>query len=346
MADKKVSLILIDKNKLWLYSGATGEILNLDFPTTVMKDMEVLNRDLLIKQFESFLSVHKVDGPRVDIVIAPSLLFIKDFSGIEEPKKEEAIKSFVDNVPFDSTAKTTMHMDKVVRVIVANKDLIILIKHSLEKRKCEVPLILPATVITNVSISSALDPQIAKAVLGQTDSLKAYNLLDTGPAINPLKNITANAADKSHPKRLPLLLSMFGGLISVLIGVAVVTNRQPTIPASQASVVLNPFPSLAKPTIVASPSAIISTLRIDLMRTDQAASKSSQLRTSLKNLGITDLKELVDNTIVLESSQLVFSQAIPVVVQEQIINIVKTVEPVFSTKVVTGLSRDVEIRLK
>jgi len=58
------------------------------------------------------------------------------------------------------------------------------------------------------------------------------------------------------------------------------------------------------------------------------------------------LKELVDNTIVLESSQLVFSQAIPVVVQEQIINIVKTVEPVFSTKVVTGLSRDVEIRLK
>lgn len=346
MSDKKATLILLDKNRLWLYHGTTGEILNLDFPTTVMKDMEVLNRDLFIKQFESFLNVHKVEGPRVDLVIAPSLLFSKDFSGIEEPKKEEAIKSFVDNVPFDSVAKTTMHLDKVVRVIVANKDLITLVKRSLEKRKCEMFLALPATAIANLTISAALDQQTALAVLEQSDSLKAYNLLEAAPVANPLMNITANAADKSHPKRLPLLLSMFGGLISVLIGVAVVTNSQPTVPASQASVVLKPLPLAVKPTIVASPSAMIKTLRIDLIHTDRVASKSSQLITSFKSNGVADLKELVDNAMALETSQLVFSQAVPVPVQDQIITIVKTVEPIFSTKVVSGLGRDVEIRLR
>ena len=346
MSDKKASLILLDKNKLWLYHGTTGEILNLDFPSTVMKDMEVLNHELFIKQFESFLSVHKVDGSHVDLVLAPSLLFIKDFAGIEDAKKEDAIKSFVDNVPFDYTAKTTVHLDKMVRVIVANKDLMTLIKRSLEKRKCEMPFALPATVIPNVTITTGLDQQTAQTILGQFDALKAYNLLEVAPILSPLHNITANAADKSHPKRLPLLLSMFGGLISVLVGVAVVTNSQPTVPSSQASVVAKPLPLRAKPTVTASPSATINTLRIDLIHTDLVASKSSQLQQVLKSAGATDLREVVDNAIVAESSQLVFSQSVPVTTQEQISNIVKTVEPIFSTKVVSGLSRDVEIRLK
>lgn len=346
MSDKKSTLILLDKNRLWLYHGMTGEVLNLDFPTTVMKDMEILNRELFIKQLESFLNVHKVDGPRVDLVITPSLLFSKDFAGIEEPKKEEAIKSFIDNVPFDSIAKTTMHLDKGLRVIVANKDLITLVKRSLEKRKCEMLLALPATVFTNVTVSTALDQQTALAVLGQSDSLKAYNLLEAVPIVNPLMNITANAADKSHPKRLPLLLSMFGGLISVLIGVAVVTNNQPTVPPSQASVVLKPLPLTVKPTVAASPSAALKTLRIDVIHTDQTASKSSQLISSFKRDGVTDIKELVDNATTLETSQIVFSQSVTVPVQDQIIFMVKTVEPLFSTKVVSGLGRDVEIRLK
>lgn len=346
MSDKKTSLILFDKNRLWLYHGTTGEIINLDFPTTVMKDMEVLNRDLFIKQFESFLSVHKVDGPRVDLIIAPSLLFSKDFPGVEEPKKEEAIKSFVDNVPFDSVAKITVHLDKVARVIVSNKDLITLIKRSLEKRKCEMLLALPATAFTNVSVSTVLDEQTAQAILSQLDSLKSYNLLEASPTANPLMNITANAADKSHPKRLPLLLSMFGGLISVLIGVAVVTNSQPTVPPSQASVVLKPLPLAVRPTVAASPSAMMKALRIDLIHTDQAASKSSQLSSSFKSSGVGDLKESIDNAMVLESSQVVFSQTVPVLMQDQIINIVKVIEPVFSTKVVSGLGRDIEVRLK
>ena len=341
MADKKTSLILIDKNRLWIFSAMTGEVLNLDLPTTVMKDMEVLNHELFIKQFESFISVHNLTGSRVVIVMAESLLFNKDFSGIEELKRQEAIDIFVANVPFDSIAQTTVRQDKKVTVIVANRDLIVLIKNSLEKHKCDSTLALPATVFSNLNVAAGLNQQLAQTMISQAEELKAYNLMEPAFVPNSSHSITTDAvSDKSHPQRLPLLLGTFGGLISLLIGVAVVTNSQSTVPPSRASAV-SKTPKIA-PTAVSN----IQSLRLDLIRNDQKASVSSQLKAIFQSNGVTDVRELLDSDGALGSSQIIFSNAVTVSVQGQIINIVKTIEPGFSTKIVTGLARDVEIRLK
>lgn len=347
MADKQQSLLLIDKVRLRLYSGMTSEVFSLEFPTTVVKDMEVLNHELFIKQFESFLSVHNITDSHVSILLAPSLLFTKDFSGIEPTKKDEIIKGFVENVPFDSVATTTMHLDKVLRVIAANKDLIYLLKSSLEKHKCTVPLALPAVVSANIQVANGLNAQVAQAVLGQIEALHGYNLLDPVLPVGTLQNITANAADKQHPKRLPLMLGAFGGLIAILVGVIAVTNQEPTVPNPQASAPAAQTPmQAASPTQSASTSATLQTLKVDIVHNEQAAVLASQLATILKNAGVVDIRDLANNTPVGQASQINFADTVPVTLQEQIATAAKTVDSTVVTKVVTGLSRDVEIRLK
>lgn len=340
MADKKTFLLFVDKNKLWLFSALSGETFNLDIPTTVMKDMEVLNHELFIKQYESFIAVHSVNESRIYIVIATPLLFVKDFSGIEDIKREEAITSFIENVPFDSISKTTMHFDKTMRVIVANKGLITLIKNSLDKHKCEVIQTLPANVFTSLNVINGLDLQTARTILAQADSLRAYNLLDPQPVPNTTHNITVSATDKEHPKRLPLLLGTFGGLLSLLVGVSIVSNSQPTLPPSRAT-------GIAKaPKAIVTVVPNIQSLRIDVIRNDQKATVSSQLKTVLQSSGVSDVREFIDNSASLSASQIIFSNTVSISNQGQIMNIVKTIDPVFSTQVVAGLARDVEIRLK
>jgi len=348
MADNQTSLIYIDKNKLWFYNSATREVLSLDFPVATVKDMEVLNRELFTKQFESFLSVHKIVSSRVNFVISTSLLFLKDISGIEESKKDEAIREFVENVPFDNVANTTVHQDKTVRVIAINKDLLTLLKRTLEKNKFEIGLALPMSLVPNISIHGALDAQTAQLVLGASDGLKMYNLLDPIQVLSPLQSITENAADKKHPKRLPVLLSAFGGLISILVGVAVVSNTQPTIPSSQAKAPpkITPASLLVTPTTVITLSRTLQTLRIDLIHSSQNSSDSARLLSVLKTAGITDVKEVVLNSGALDTSQIIFSQAVPTQLQNQLVSVVKSVFPNFSTRVVSGLLRDVEIRIK
>lgn len=347
MVDKQTILVHLDRNRVWLFKPS-GELLFLDLPTTVMKDMEILNHELFLKQFESFLSVHAVQSNHAYITVSESLLFVKDFSGMEPGKQVEAIKLFVDNVPFDSVAKTEMHLDKVTRVITANKDGILLAKSALVKQKCEVLLALPIPAFGSMSTQGGVTPQLCSQILSAADGLKEYNLFDPSPILSPLQSITENAADKKHPKRLPILLGAFGGLIAILVGVVVVTNTQPTIPPSQAET-LAPLPTRAvQQTPTASPSALIKTLRVDVIQGAAVASSSGRVLTALRSAGITDLRELQgqipENQT--EAVQITFSQTLPAAVQDQVTAIIRAVDSTVTTRIVSGLQRDIELRLR
>lgn len=344
MVDRQIILIHLDRNRVWLFKP-TGELLYLDLPTTIMKDMEILNHELFLKQFESFLSVHAIQSHHAYVTVAEALLFTKDFSGMEPGKQDEAVKLFIENVPFDNVAKTTVHLDKTTRVIAANKDEILLVKSALTRQKCEVPLALPISVFTSVSTQGGVTPQTCAQIVAAADNLKEHNLFDPPPIMSPLQSITENAADKKHPKRLPVLLGAFGGLIAILVGVVVVTNSQPTIAPSQAET-LAPLPTRApSTTVAASPSAALKTLKIDIVRGATPSSTSAKMSAALQTAGITDLREVQDQVGAQGAvGQVTFSQTIPSSVQDQVMAIVRTVDPSVTVRVVSGLQRDAELR--
>ncbi len=346
MADKQTILTHLDRARVWLYF-ATGELLYLDLPTTIMKDMEILNHELFLKQFESFLNVHGVRSSRAYITVSESLTFTKDFSGMEPGKQDEAIKLFVDNVPFDNVAKSVLHLDKVTRVITVNKDAVLLMKSALVKQNCEVELAVPIGAFNSVSTQGGVTPQLCSQILGSIENLKDHNLFDPSPILNPLQSITENAADKKHPRRLPILLGSFGGLIAILVGVVVVTNSQPTIPPSQAET-LAPLPTRAvSSTKTASQSASIATLRVDMIQGATQSSSSAAMETALRAAGIVDLKRVQDTSnIQILSTQVTFSQALPTSLQEQFMSIIRSIDASVTSRIVSGLQRDVELRLR
>lgn len=348
MAAQQTILVHMDRSRVWLFK-APQDLQYLDLPTTIMKDMEILNHDLFLKQFASFLSVHAVQSHRAFITVAESLAFVKDFSGMEPGKQEEAIKVFVENVPFDNVAKSQLHLDKVTRVIATNKDGIQLVKSALLQQKCEVVLALPIGAFQSISTQSGITPQVCLQLISAAEGLKEYNLLDPSPILSPLQSITENAADKKHPKRLPLLLGAFGGLIAILVSVIVVTNTQPTVPPSRAET-LAPLPiKKISPTTAATAtaSATLSVLRVDVVQGTASASTAPRIMQALRDRGISDVRITTGTpTQVTADSQVSFSQTVTSSDQDQVMTILRVIDPLITSRVVAGLSRDIEIRLR
>lgn len=343
MADKKAAIVYIEKGRFFYYGVHNPNILKFDFPPTIVKDMEVLNKELLSTHVQSFISVNKLTPSKVTIFLSNEILFMKDVPGIEYSQKEEHIKAFIENVPFEKVVHVIQYKDKLLKIVTANQELCSEIKKAFEKLNFEIHAVVPSIFVENLTIAAGagLDSQTASLLLAVADSLRQFNMMPPNPSQNPLQNITANAASKEHPKRLPLLLGVFGSLIAILIGVAVVVNRTPTRTPLQARTQPTSVIPTAVSSPIASPSATFSTYKVWLTTSSKTTATASQIQKALSEAGFSNFETRTEEGTVHEETQVKFAQTVPVSVQEQFMNELQKTVKNLTSQVVSGLETDI-----
>ncbi len=247
MAKFPIGIIYILRDKFQVYIPNFPSILEFRFLPEFIRDLDVVNKELLFNLLDLFIKNSKIPPTSFIIVIADSASIIKDFLVTPaEPSLEEAKKQsdeFIEHIPFEEVASKTIPIQNGIQVYATNKDLYQNIKEFLMHIGSEVIYVLPGRII-GPELHPSLDINGINAILKKYPDLKEYDLtsqhvlrLTTDKKENheekeEEKEIEADSPEvgknekKSDKKRTIILVAIFVILLTILI---IVYLTQPSI---------------------------------------------------------------------------------------------------------------------
>src|SRR5437588_516351 len=99
---KSTSILYIDRTKMDLFLKDSQALFHLEMPTTVLKNIEVMNKDELAAMIKNFIETNKIPPGEIYFVLADTLFFMKDFSLMAAPAEKLEIEKYLDIVPFEN----------------------------------------------------------------------------------------------------------------------------------------------------------------------------------------------------------------------------------------------------
>ena len=245
---ESTGLIYLQQDKFDFYQPAIGKIIEFGFVTEIIKDLEIINVDLLDNLIKVFVTNNKIVPGELVMVIADNACFIKDFIlpsvssetktaptdgknpvvvPVIRPKiSEDEIKSFIEHVPFENVLSKTFDLASGTKVIALNKDMYEAIKSAFEKLGFKINFVLPGVVFeNNIGSVTVLNLAIANNMLTSADLVKEQNLLIKTNYVSENHDFkkqdepdsTKKQPVKKSNKRLFLMIGIFVVLIIILV---------------------------------------------------------------------------------------------------------------------------------
>ena len=247
-------IVFLHKDKFDLYSPNLTKIIEFRFVPEIVRDLEVVNGDLLGNLIKLFVESNKVAPSELIIVLSDDACFVKDFvlppssvapqmpTSPNQPtpilfdaetasKQRQDIEAFVDHVPFENVASREFPTGNGTKVLAVNKDFFEVVKLSFEKVGFKVRAVYPGILFANnISSKPVLDIIAANSILQQEYDLRDNNLLrektNSFTPISPKKkdqdpgyevSESNGSQEKPSKKRLFVMIGIFAFLIVVLI---------------------------------------------------------------------------------------------------------------------------------
>lgn len=264
---KQRALIYLEKNRLDYIDEKIGNTLKLDFPASVLSDLEIINKEEFIKLLDAFISANKLVSSVFLVIVSNNLVFEKNFTQIDETNKENEIHNYLDNVPFEEIGYKVFNQEKGIKIIAFNKEIYDIVRFVFESHN----FFANGAVTENMAdgtLASAhtLNTQSFKEILTKFDILRQQSLLgyDAPMYSNQSSSAPQSLSTFKKPKSyLIILLGVFVFLIGVLIFVFIQSNKplpktkiQPTSAPLAAPTALPTPTNVLLPTSISSPSAI------------------------------------------------------------------------------------------
>lgn len=246
-------IIFLQKDKFDFYSTGLTKIIEFRFIPEIVRDLEIVNSNLLENLIKLFVSNNKIVPMELIIVLADNACFIKDFvpptaaSGPQQqnvnqsapitPQNNEASKKmqedidfFIEHVPFENVQSRNFPVGNGTKVLAVNRDFYEAIRKAFEKMGFGVREVYPGMVFeNNIGAKPAMDIITANAILQQVYNVKGNNLLKESKIFQPVvenkiedvNNFVVKEMDnkpgvKSN-KRLFIMIGIFVILIIILI---------------------------------------------------------------------------------------------------------------------------------
>ncbi len=260
-------IIFLQKDKFDFYSPGLTKIIEFRFVPEIIRDLEIINAELLENLIKIFVDNNKITPSELIIILSDNACFLKDFvsppivSGIpsegnsstqslpinnEASKKmQEDINAFIDNVPFENVLSRNFPMQNGTKVLAVNKDFYEAIIGAFEKVGFRVSAVYPGVVFANnIGAKPIMDIIVANTIIQQVDNLRGNDLLKENKQFQPIASEekesaekeeekdfvvqdTENKPAKTNKKRLFLMIGVFIFLIVVLIFVYLSSLNQP-----------------------------------------------------------------------------------------------------------------------
>lgn len=232
MAKYQVGVIYIIREGFQIYTPGLPSILEFRFVPEIVRDLDVVNKELLSNLLKIFISNNNIPKSSFIIVIADSASIIKDFitpppadpQVQQSPQIQEQANEFLEHMPFEEVSSKSFPVDNGIRVYGTNKELYESVKDAFVQEGFEILMVLPAiTMGTEISTKTALDADVINNIVKKEPLLKEFNLLkQTSQPVQTEENVIENTEPvkqekKSDKKKTILLSGVFVVLIIVLI---------------------------------------------------------------------------------------------------------------------------------
>lgn len=214
----------ITRNSIIIYDDALSAPLVFPFDNNMVADFEIINKDEFAKQFAAFLQQNKVTPGVMAIVLGKDGFFEKEIPVLEKTKKDEAMKLFIESVPFEHVATNSFLTKTGSTLIATNKDFFDVIIEIASKLGFTMQYVIPAYYFEKKI--ETVDATTGKYILDKIPSLKQVSLSGYIEERRSELQPTGTAIKKGESKKLPLLIAVFLILILILGGFIYYSMKQ------------------------------------------------------------------------------------------------------------------------
>lgn len=268
MSARGLGVIYLHRDKFEIYSPLPPRILEFNFVADLVRDMEIINKELLLNILTLFIQNNKLTPSNLTIVVANNACFIRDFMREEQDKNtqekqqelQKKIDEYIEHVPYESVSGKTFDFQKGLRVFAVNQELFEVLKFAFEQQGFAVDTVIPAGVFPNeIQQLPALTLPAANSIVQSSFMLKKYNFLNNPIQEHEVKQDSKENAEpevqvqevdsdtppkpKNDHKREIMLGTVFGLLLVVLVIVYYVSNT-PVQPGTNAQVPVSTVESI------------------------------------------------------------------------------------------------------
>ncbi len=287
---EKASVIFIQKDKFQFFSPVTGKVFEFRFASEMVRDLDVINAELLESQIKVFVTNGKISPGNLIFALAENAYFAKDFvqpAPVKGTASQPAVNpeifqkqadEFIEHVPFDNVVSKTIPLKDGIKVVATNKDFYEAVAISFEHLGFTIESVLPGLVLGNgLSQRPVMDPPMANLILQKVNTLRQYNLLNQQVYTPLVKQETEEVDEveieskdpkKANKKSIYALI----GIAPVVIGLFVVLYMQMTAPPPKWKTEANPTGPAVKNTAVP-------TVQVTALPNSTSASASGSLQT-------------------------------------------------------------------
>lgn len=221
---KPPAVLFLDKNGFYFYEEGLPNIISLAFTEDAVRNMDVVNATLLMNQVKLFTEQYQLVPAAISIVLSPNVTFEKDIVGFAHEAQEEAVKNFVDTIPFESVISKTYPIEKGVKVIGFNEDLFRDLKSGFEMVAFSVDSVVPYQLLgADQALITNLTTDNASQFLKRVYRLRQFNMLVVvKEKIQQVAQTAHTAPVASHtekPKKNNTRLFAMVGIFAVLFAI-------------------------------------------------------------------------------------------------------------------------------
>jgi len=218
-------MLFIHRNRFQLYGGNLTGIVTLEVPDSVLRDMEVIQKDGLYTLIKQWVKQYALSGSELVIVFSSATYFEKLFPAGEREQTEHDILKFFETVPYESIWTKVYSADKGKRAVACNKTFYETIHQGFSLQGVPTKAVIPSFALGALSGKIALDAELIQFILKNLDNLTKQSLLDTQElGFTPASESKGPTVPAKKRSNLPLLVGVFGLLIVVLVLMIVFTH--------------------------------------------------------------------------------------------------------------------------
>ncbi len=227
---KQKGVIFLKRNSFLIYAEGRQAILSLDLPETIVKNLELLNKDQLEIYLKDFFEKNRLGPLSLIIVPTDEVLFEKNLANAKVTELQAEVGKFLANVPVDEPLSKVYKQDGGYKITVLNSDFASYLKASFVDLGCTIEAFIPYfAAVKDLNSTNLSTIEIARNIIKRLDTLKPDQFVfmdeEQIPTEKPVIQ-TVPSAKKSETKTLPYLLATFGFLLLIL-GVLIVRQFMP-----------------------------------------------------------------------------------------------------------------------
>lgn len=327
---KQKAVIFVEKTNFKFYASNLSQIYVFEYPADTVKDLEVINKDIISQQIKSFIEANKLVSSDLIIVLSDEIIFGKEFPSQLNEDQEEQIQGFLNSIPFDEVGYNRIISENSIFVIAANRELYKSIQNSFEKAGFYTITIIPIFALEKDNIAmNGFTQDVAELIIKRIETLKQYSLETTEEHTAQIalkeKQDKSFLSTRIHTSTIALI-SIFVVLIGILVFMLI---KNPFAPAQKPkSAILPPLPSPTSTLLItplpteasSSTSGLIksmSTVSVTLQSSVGQEAQVQVITNLLRSKGITQITPL-PTSIASSNTVIIFNPSLPIDIKNTI----------------------------